>query len=42
MAFKRLQRRAGRIDDIVTRRAFLSNQYWNKILFNTAKAYKLI
>ncbi|MDR0527138.1 MAG: hypothetical protein LBG79_04920, partial [Spirochaetaceae bacterium] len=39
MAFKRLQRRAGRIDDIVTRRAFLSNQYWNKILFNTAKAY---
>lgn len=42
MAFKRLQRRAGRIDDITTRRAFLSNQYWNKILFNTAKDYKLI
>ncbi|MDR2510157.1 MAG: hypothetical protein LBC77_05890 [Spirochaetaceae bacterium] len=42
MAFKRLQRRAGRIDDIETRRAFLANQYWNKILFNTAKDYKLI
>jgi tetratricopeptide (TPR) repeat protein len=42
MAFKRLQRRAGRIDDITTRRTFLANQYWNKILFNTAKDYKLI
>jgi tetratricopeptide (TPR) repeat protein len=42
MAFKRLQRRAGRIDDIETRRSFLSNQYWNKILFSTAKDYKLI
>jgi tetratricopeptide (TPR) repeat protein len=42
MAFKRLQLRAGRIDDSETRRAFLSNQYWNKILFNTAKEYKLI
>jgi tetratricopeptide (TPR) repeat protein len=42
MVFKRLQRRASRIDDNETRRTFLSNQYWNKIIFNTAKEYKLI
>jgi tetratricopeptide (TPR) repeat protein len=42
MVFKRLQRRASRIDDNETRRTFLSNQYWNKIIFNTAKDYKLI
>ncbi|GHU41721.1 hypothetical protein FACS1894190_10170 [Spirochaetia bacterium] len=42
MAFKRLQRRSSRIDDINTRRLFLSKQYWNKTLFATAKEYKLI
>jgi tetratricopeptide (TPR) repeat protein len=42
MVFKRLQRRASRIDDNETRRIFLSNQYWNKIIYNTAKEYKLI
>jgi tetratricopeptide (TPR) repeat protein len=42
MAFKRLQRRASRIDDIETRRTYLASQYWNKILFATAKEYKLI
>jgi hypothetical protein len=42
MAFKRLQRRASRVDGVEDRRSFLSEQYWNKILFNTAKDYKLI
>jgi tetratricopeptide (TPR) repeat protein len=42
IAFKRLKHRAGRIDDIEIRRMFLTNQYWNKILFQTAKEYKLI
>ncbi|MDR0551090.1 MAG: hypothetical protein LBG72_03625 [Spirochaetaceae bacterium] len=42
MAFKRLQRRAGRIDDVKTRQSYLSNQYWNNALFTTAKEYKLI
>jgi len=42
IAFKRLQSRASKIDNIDTRRFFLSNQYWNKILYNTAKEYKLI
>jgi len=42
MAFKRLQSRASRIDDIETRRVFLCKHYWNKILSATAKDHKLI
>ncbi|MDR0539056.1 MAG: hypothetical protein LBG74_00920 [Spirochaetaceae bacterium] len=42
MAFKRLQRRAGRIDDVKVRQSYLTNQYWNNALFTTAKEYKLI
>ncbi|MDR2490719.1 MAG: hypothetical protein LBD20_04885 [Spirochaetaceae bacterium] len=42
VAFKRLQRRACRIDDVKTRQSYLTNQYWNSALFLTAKEYKLI
>ncbi|MDR1148336.1 MAG: hypothetical protein LBK66_06865 [Spirochaetaceae bacterium] len=42
IAFKRLQRRSSRIDDIEIRRNFLLNHYWNKALFSTAKEHKLI
>jgi hypothetical protein len=42
MAFKRLQRRASRIDDPETRRDFLNLNYWNKALSIVAKEYKLI
>jgi tetratricopeptide (TPR) repeat protein len=42
MAFKRLQRRASRIDDIETKRAFLSQNCWNKMLGEAAKRHKLI
>jgi tetratricopeptide (TPR) repeat protein len=42
MAFKRLQRRASRIDDPETRRDFLNLNYWNKALSLVAKEYKLI
>ena len=42
MAFKRLQRRASRIDDMETKRAFLSGDYWNQALGRAAKLHKLI
>jgi hypothetical protein len=42
IAFKRLQRRAGRIEDIETRRQYLSGAYWNKELSLAAKEFKLI
>jgi tetratricopeptide (TPR) repeat protein len=42
MAFKRLQRRASRIDDPETRRDFLNLNYWNRALGLVAKEYKLI
>jgi hypothetical protein len=42
MAFKRLQRRASRIDDIEVNRAFLSRHYWNAALSRAAKEHKLI
>jgi tetratricopeptide (TPR) repeat protein len=42
MAFKRLQRRAGRIDDVKVRQSYLTSQYWNNALFITAKEHKLI
>jgi tetratricopeptide (TPR) repeat protein len=42
VAFKRLQRRSSHIDNIDTRRNFLSKHYWNKLLYAAAKEYKLI
>jgi tetratricopeptide (TPR) repeat protein len=42
MAFKRLQRRASRIDDPETKRDFLNLNHWNKALGLVAKEYKLI
>ncbi|MDR2901437.1 MAG: hypothetical protein LBV20_07970 [Treponema sp.] len=42
MAFKRLQRRASRIDDIETKRAFLFLNRWNAALGEAAKHHKLI
>ncbi|MDR2020438.1 MAG: tetratricopeptide repeat protein [Treponema sp.] len=42
LAFKRLQSRASRIDDIETRRVFLSQNYWNSMMGSAAKEHKLI
>jgi tetratricopeptide (TPR) repeat protein len=42
LAFKRLQSRASRIDDLETKRSFLSLNYWNKALGRAAKQHKLI
>ncbi|MDR2519170.1 MAG: hypothetical protein LBD13_07165 [Spirochaetaceae bacterium] len=42
MAFRRLQRRANRIDDMETRRVFLNLHYWNSTLSAAAKEHKLI
>jgi tetratricopeptide (TPR) repeat protein len=42
LAFKRLQRRASRIDDNETKRSFLSLQYWNGALEVAAREHKLI
>ncbi|MDR1287839.1 MAG: hypothetical protein LBK08_09550 [Treponema sp.] len=42
MAFKRLQRRASRIDDTETRGGFLSLPRWNNALSHAARVYKLI
>jgi tetratricopeptide (TPR) repeat protein len=42
MAFKCLQSRASRIDDLDTKRSFLNLPFWNKQLYQTAKDYKLI
>ena len=42
MAFKRLQRRAGRIDDMETRQAFLNLSRWNSTLYLAAREFKLI
>jgi tetratricopeptide (TPR) repeat protein len=42
LAFKRLQSRASRIDDLETKRSFLSLNYWNKALGQAAKQHKLI
>jgi hypothetical protein len=42
MAFKRLQRRASRIDDIEVNRAFLTRHYWNGALSRAAREHKLI
>jgi tetratricopeptide (TPR) repeat protein len=42
LAFKRLQRRASRIEDNETKRAFLFTHYWNSALASAAKEHKLI
>ncbi|MDR0562070.1 MAG: hypothetical protein LBG73_05215 [Spirochaetaceae bacterium] len=42
MAFRRLQRRANRIDDMETKRTFLNTHYWNSTLSIAAKDHKLI
>lgn len=42
LAFKRLQRRASRIDDIETRRQFLSQPRWNGELSCAAREHRLI
>jgi tetratricopeptide (TPR) repeat protein len=42
LAFKRLQRRASRIDDNQIKRSFLSLHYWNGALEVAAKEHKLI
>lgn len=42
IAFKRLQRRAVRIDDVEVRRSFLFKNYWNGALSQVAKTYNLI
>jgi tetratricopeptide (TPR) repeat protein len=42
MGFKRLQRRASRIDDTHLRQSYLSANYWNRALNLAAKEYKLI
>ena len=42
MAYKRLQRRAARIDDIKTSQSFLALSRWNSTLRLAAREYKLI
>jgi hypothetical protein len=42
MAFKRLQRRASRIDDPRIRQAYLTQPYWNSALSLAAREHKLI
>jgi len=42
LAFKRLQKRASRIDNNETKRAFLFTHYWNSSLTAAAKEHKLI
>jgi len=42
MAFKRLQRRACRIEDVETRSQYLNGNRWNRELCQAAKEFKLI
>ena len=42
LAFKRLQKRASRIDNNETKRTFLFTHYWNSALAAAAKEHKLI
>jgi tetratricopeptide (TPR) repeat protein len=42
MAFKRLQSRASHIDDMETKRSYLSLNYWNNAMGKAAKQHKLI
>lgn len=41
-AFKRLQKRAGRIEDAEMRRHYLTSNYWNGLLSSNAKLHNLI
>lgn len=41
-AFKRLQKRAGRIEDAEMRRNYLTSNYWNGLLSSSAKMHNLI
>jgi tetratricopeptide (TPR) repeat protein len=42
VAFKQLQSRAARIDDIETRHCYLTQPYWNQVLGQAAREYKLV
>ena len=42
IAFKKLQSRASRIDDLETKRSFLGKHFWNSALFDAAKENRLI
>jgi hypothetical protein len=42
VAFKRLQSRAGRIDDMEIRRQYLTQPRWNRALDQAAREFKLI
>ncbi|MCL2069888.1 MAG: hypothetical protein FWH19_02750 [Treponema sp.] len=42
MALRRLQRRAGRIDDKETKQAFQNLSRWNSALYSAAREYKLL
>jgi tetratricopeptide (TPR) repeat protein len=42
VAFKRLQGRAARIDDVEIRRQYLTQPYWNKALEKAARDFKLV
>ena len=42
IAFKRLQRRASRIDDMETRQAYLHLPHWNNALFQAARENNLV
>jgi hypothetical protein len=42
MAYKRLQRRAGRFDDMKAKQSFLNASRWNKMLMQAAREYKLV
>ncbi|MDR0512073.1 MAG: hypothetical protein LBG93_03090 [Treponema sp.] len=42
MGYKRVQRRASKIDDLKTKQVFLNMSRWNKTLTHAAKEFKLI
>ena len=42
MAYKRLQKRAGRIDDAETKQVYLNQSRWNSTLYLAAREHKLI
>ena len=42
MAYKRLQRRAGRIDDLKTKQAFLGKSRWNSAIYLAARENNLL
>ena len=42
MAYKKLQKRAGRIDDPNTKQTFITQSRWNSILYLAAREHKLI